>query len=52
MTELTSQESTVILDEGVLSEDRADALELEAAVRRNGDKPLIPWEQAERELGL
>ena len=33
-------------------EDLEDARELDAAIRRNADKPLIPWDQAKKELGL
>ena len=33
-------------------EELEDAHELKAAILRNGDKPLIPWEQAKKELGL
>ena len=33
-------------------EDLEDARDLEEAIRRNGDKPLIPWEQAKKDLGL
>ena len=33
-------------------EELVDARELEAAILRNGDKPLIPWEQAKEDLGL
>jgi len=33
-------------------EDLEDARELDAAIRRNGDKPLIPWGPAKKELGL
>jgi hypothetical protein len=33
-------------------EDLEDGRELDAAIRRNGDKPLIPWDQAKKELGL
>jgi hypothetical protein len=33
-------------------EDLEDARELDAAIRRNGDKPLIPWDQAKKDLGL
>jgi mRNA interferase RelE/StbE len=33
-------------------EDLEDARELDAAIRRNGDKPLIPWDQVRPELGL
>lgn len=33
-------------------EDLEDARELDAAISRNGDKPLIPWEQVRKDLGL
>jgi len=33
-------------------EDLEDARELDAAIRRNDGKPLIPWDQAKKELGL
>ena len=33
-------------------EELEDARELEAAILRNGDRPLIPWEQAKKDLGL
>jgi hypothetical protein len=33
-------------------EDLEDARDLEKAIRGNGDKPLIPWDQAKKELGL
>ena len=33
-------------------EDLEDGRGLDAAIRRNGDKPLIPWDQAKNELGL
>ena len=33
-------------------EDLEDARELDAAIRRNGEKPLIPWDQARNDLGL
>ena len=33
-------------------EELEDARELEAAILLNGDKPLIPWEQAKKDLGL
>jgi len=33
-------------------EDLEDAKALDAAIRRNGDQPLIPWEQAKVDLGL
>jgi hypothetical protein len=33
-------------------EDLEDARELDAAIIRNGEKPLIPWDQAKSELGV
>ncbi len=33
-------------------EDLEDARELDAAIRRNSDKPLVPWDEAKKELGL
>lgn len=33
-------------------EDLEDARELDAAIRRNADKPLIPWAEAKKDLGL
>jgi hypothetical protein len=33
-------------------EDLEDARELDAAICRNRDTPLIPWDQAKQELGL
>jgi hypothetical protein len=33
-------------------EDLEDARDLESAIRRNADRPLIPWDQAKRDLGL
>ena len=33
-------------------EDLEDARELDAAISRNGDKRLIPWDQAKADLGL
>ena len=33
-------------------EDLEDAKALDAAIRHNGDQPLIPWEQAKLDLGL
>lgn len=33
-------------------EDLEDARELDAAISRNGDRPLIPWDQAKPDLGL
>ena len=32
-------------------EDLEDARELDAAVRRNGEKPLLPWNQVKKDLG-
>jgi hypothetical protein len=33
-------------------EDLEDARELDEAIRRNGDQPLIPWDHVKRDLGL
>jgi hypothetical protein len=33
-------------------EDLEDAKELDAAIVRNGERPLVPWDQAKEELGL
>jgi hypothetical protein len=33
-------------------EDLEDAKELDAAIARNGEKPLIAWEQAKDQLSL
>jgi hypothetical protein len=33
-------------------EDLEDARELDSAVRRNADKPLMPWDQVKSELDL
>jgi len=33
-------------------EDLNDRLELDRAIKRNGNKPGIPWAQAKKELGL
>lgn len=33
-------------------EDLEDARELDEAIRRSADKPLIPWDQAKKDLGL
>jgi hypothetical protein len=33
-------------------EDLEHAKELDAAIDRNGEKPLIPWDQAKIELEL
>jgi hypothetical protein len=33
-------------------EDLEDARDLEEAIRKNGDRPLIPWEQAKKTLDL
>jgi hypothetical protein len=33
-------------------EDLEDLRDLEKAIKENGDKLLIPWEQAKKQLGL
>ena len=33
-------------------EDLEDSRELDAAIRRNGENPLIPWDEAKKDLGL
>jgi hypothetical protein len=33
-------------------EDLEDLRDLREAVKRNGDKPLIPWSRAKKELGI
>jgi len=33
-------------------EDAEDGRQLEAAIKRNKNKPLIPWEEAKKRLGL
>lgn len=33
-------------------EDLEDARDLDAAIQRNGDKPLIAWDQAKADLNL
>ena len=33
-------------------EDLEDLRDLDAAIARNGNKPLIPWETVKAELGL
>jgi hypothetical protein len=33
-------------------EDLEDLRDLEKAIKENGDKPLIPWKQAKKQLGL
>lgn len=33
-------------------EDLEDARELDAAIRRNENKPLIPWHKAKQDLNL
>ena len=33
-------------------EDAEDNRRLEAAIKRNKNKPLIPWEEAKKRLGL
>ena len=60
MSEAESQQRTPTLEELAAElaqlrqrvEDLEDARELDAAIRRNADKPLIPWEQAKKELGI
>ena len=60
MSESSEQETTPTLQQLAAEvarlrervEDLEDAKALDAAIRRNGDKPLIPWEQAKVDLGL
>ena len=60
MSEAQNQQRTPTLEELATEltqlrervEDLEDARELDAAIRRNADKPLIPWDQAKKELGL
>jgi hypothetical protein len=33
-------------------EDLEDARELDAAIRRNADKPLLPWTSVKEDIGL
>ncbi len=33
-------------------EDLEDARELDEAIRRNEDKPLIPWDRSKKDLGI
>lgn len=33
-------------------EDLEDLRELNQAIERNGDKPLVPWSEAKKKLGL
>ncbi len=33
-------------------EDLEDGKELDMAIQRNGNKPLVPWDQARRDLGV
>ncbi len=33
-------------------EDPEDGKELDMAIQRNGNKPLVPWDQARRDLGV
>jgi len=35
-----------------LVEDLEDLRELNHAIERNGNKPLVPWAKAKKELGL
>ena len=60
MSEPQNQERTPTLEQLAVEvarlreriEDLEDARELDAAMRRNGDKPLVPWDQARKDLGL
>ncbi len=60
MSEIQLQEQTVTMQQLVAEvsrlrervEDLEDARELDAAILRNGGKPLIPWDQATADLGL
>ena len=60
MTEAQEQERTPTIQQlaaelARLSErvdDLEDARELDAAISRNAEKPLIPWDQAKTDLGL
>ena len=60
MSDLQKQQGTPTLEELAAEvaqlrervEDLEDARELDAAIRRNADKPLIHWDQAKKELGL
>jgi hypothetical protein len=33
-------------------EDLEDLRDLNAAIKRNGDKPGVPWSEVKRELGI
>ena len=60
MSEAAARNSTPSLEELAVEvarlrervEDLEDARELDAAIRRNADKPLIPWDEAKKDLGL
>ncbi len=60
MTETTEQERTPTFQQLAAEfarlrervEDLEDARDLDAAISRNGEKPLIPWDQAKANLGL
>ena len=60
MSEVAARNSTPSLEELAAEvarlrervEDLEDARELDAAIRRNADKPLIPWDEAKKDLGL
>lgn len=60
MNEAAAHNSTLSLEELAAEvarlrervEDLEDARELDAAIRRNADKPLIPWDEAKKDLGL
>lgn len=60
MTETQKQEGTPTVQQLAAElarlrervEDLEDARELDAAISRNGDKTLIPWDQVKADLGL
>ena len=59
MSEMQHQQKPVSLEELAAEvsrlrervEDLEDNRELDAAISRNGGKPLIPWDEAKKELG-
>jgi hypothetical protein len=60
MSESAKQESTPTIQQLAAElarlrervEDLEDAKDLDAAIRRNADKPLVPWDEARSDLGL
>ena len=46
----TLQEELTVLNQRV--EDLEDLRELNQAVERQGNKPLVPWAKAKKQLGL